>query len=198
MNRVILLVLALAIAGFTSPLTTLSLKDSRDGKTYKTIKMGKLTVMAENLAFDTEGAYCYQDQDRFCAPYGKLYDYKTAIGESTSLVTQGVCPDGWHIPNKEEWSYLIKGLNGKIISQKGRISYLIDKDPMRLQFGGFRSHYDKRFYQAGMRGLYMTSDTETGFWTTVELRRKGDNYKLEIHNKTQKAKSISCRCVKDY
>jgi len=196
MNKVLLLLAALVIASFTYPHTS-SIKDTRDGKNYKTVKIGKLTVMAENLAFDTEGSFCYQDKERFCGPYGKLYDYKTAVGQSDDLVIQGICPDGWHIPNKEEWAYLIKGLNGKVLSQNGKVSYLVNRDPMRLQFGGFRSHYDKRYYQIGMRGLYMTSDTETGFWTAVELRRKGENYKLEIHNKTQKTKGISCRCIKN-
>ena len=198
MIRVTLLLASFAIVSFTFPQLSSNLNDSRDGRIYKTVQIGKLTVMAENLAYDTQGAFCYQNEERFCAPYGKLYDYKTAIGDSNELMIQGVCPNGWHIPNSNEWSYLIKGLNGKAISQKGNVSYLVSKNPIKLQFAGFRSHHDKRFYQAGIRGLYMTSDTKSGFWTAVEIRRKGNSYKIEMHNKTQKTKGISCRCIKDY
>ncbi len=78
-----------------------TLTDVRDGKTYKTVKIGEQTWMAENLNFDNTGSYCYANKQENCDKYGRLYTWEAA---------KNVCPTGWHLPTEEEWQQLEKYL----------------------------------------------------------------------------------------
>jgi len=77
--------------------------DERDGKKYKTIKIGTQTIMAENLAFrPISGNYWGVDNNQNnITKYGYLYDWETA---------NKVAPIGWHLPTKDEWNTLYNHL----------------------------------------------------------------------------------------
>ena len=100
-------------------------KDERDGKTYKSVKIGKLTWMAENLNYATEeGSLCYEFKEENCTKYGRLYTWAAAVGRAEDVCgynhecdlraknVHGVCPEGWHLPSETEWnSFLSAGVS---------------------------------------------------------------------------------------
>jgi len=91
-----------------------------EGYTYKTVKIGTQWWFAENLRYNTEGSVCYEGLDENCDKYGRLYDWATAMELPATYnnlayvvdVEQGICPDGWRIPNNADWDKLLRYVDG--------------------------------------------------------------------------------------
>ena len=112
-----------------------TLKDLRDNQIYRTATIGTQTWMAENLNFETEKSFCYDDVSRNCAKYGRLYTWAEAMDSvgtwsmngkgcgytvmcSPTYPVRGVCPKGWHLPTKEEWDTLFTAVGGSDVVAK--------------------------------------------------------------------------------
>ena len=84
-----------------------SFTDPRDGKTYRTVKIGDQVWMAENLNIETDSSYCYNDSTKYCSKYGRLYSW---------AVANSVCPEGWHLPTIDEFETLFATVGGDSVA----------------------------------------------------------------------------------
>lgn len=103
-----------------------SLRDSRDGQTYRTVKIGNKTWMAENLNFEVDSSWHFQgvdstepapaggyaySRDSLGTKYGRYYTWNAAtalpdscLGAFCPASPQGICPTGWHLPDSADWA----------------------------------------------------------------------------------------------
>jgi len=107
MSKVIILIALFGVAVFAQQKG--SFTDPRDKKTYKTVKIGEQTWMAENLNYNAKGSKCYGNKPANCDKYGRLYSWETS---------KSACPAGWHLPAREEWNVLYDAVGGEDIAEK--------------------------------------------------------------------------------
>ena len=178
-----------------------TLTDSRDGQTYKTVKIGDQVWMAENLNYAYTGApydyagytsdstsWCYGDDPANCAKYGRLYTWPVAMDSmgtwsangkgcgynktcSPTYPVRGICPEGWHLPTKAEFETLFDAVGGS--STAGNM--------LKSASGWFADYNGTDAYSfsalpAGYRSFDGDYDYEgdyTRFWSSTEY---GNNY----------------------
>lgn len=73
------------------------IKDKRDKQTYRTVTVDGRVWMADNLNYNSEGSFCYKDEDDQCMAYGRLYTWNAA---------QKACPAGFRLPSHEDFESL--------------------------------------------------------------------------------------------
>ena len=119
-----------------------TLTDLRDNRVYKTVTIGEQIWMAENLNYmpkDTVGTIysggtvcgggennSREDSEK-CDIFGRLYLRKVALNKTTASNRRGICPDGWSIPQKEDWEILNNFLGNDAVAklkQKDELMWL--------------------------------------------------------------------------
>ena len=177
--------------------TTNSLKDLRDGQTYKTVTIGSQTWMAENLNYEVDSSFCFSDEERNCAKYGRLYRW----AEATS-----VCPDGWHLPSKDECNALFVAVGGASTAGEalksasgwdweGYTGNGIDSFGFSALPGGSRSHEGRVCNSIGACAYFWSStEDSSGYAYAVYMSFHIDNADLESINMNH---GLSVRCLKN-
>ena len=196
-----------------------TLTDTRDGQTYKTVRIGDQVWMAENLNYETDSSFCYNDSVKYCEKYGRLYRWAAAVGKSESECgygytcslpsgnIQGVCPNGWHLPSNDDWNTLFaivgdSSVAGTMLkSTSGWFNW--------YKIGNGKDPFGFSALPAGRRNCYGYGEFEgyfAYFWSSTEGNGYGyDAYYMSLSYHDDKARLDGCRkngghsvrCLKD-
>ena len=117
----------ITISDFTCGSSTIT---DYDNNIYNTVKIGNQCWMAENInsTHYTDGTpltdgtglgniendvtskywFVYNDDIAFVDTFGLLYTWAAVMNgnDGSDTITQGICPDGWHVPTDNEWKAL--------------------------------------------------------------------------------------------
>ena len=202
-----------------------SFVDSRDGQVYKTVKISNQVWMAQNLNYadsvktpSLKGrSWCYGDQSEKCKVAGRLYTWSAAI-DSVQLATrdcgyghecaipsvvQGICPEGWHLPNKSELFTLsataesngsggsaLKSQIGWYNNSRNTDTYGFSAIPV-----GYRSHTGKYLEAGGYMHFWADDeeDAESSYATSLTYTLNS----IRILYSNNKNDGLSVRCIKN-
>ena len=202
------------------------LTDARDGRVYKTVKLGSQEWMAENLNYAAEGSLCYEDDEKNCEKYGRLYNWEVALDTSNRGCDdnfsgcrlrsdfhprEGICPDGWHVPEHAEWDTLFAyaDAHGEGESAGDALQAYYRDDYLEKTYSSDRFGFnvvpagvfnDKEFSGLGTSSEFWTASIETTDWlsyisitpSTIHfVKGSGSNVYM-----THISHAVSVRCVK--
>ena len=155
-----------------------------DGNVYNTVRIGNFCWMAKNLNVGVRingdedqmdnniiEKYCYDNNNGNCNAYGGLYQWDEMMQYAPSDdgeigTTQGICPDGWHIPTKFEWSilnqYLGENAGGKL-KETGTTHWLFPNQGATNESGfsalpGGERNIENAFESIGEQGCFYSSE----------------------------------------
>ena len=166
--------------------------DSRDGQTYKTVKIGDQIWMAENLNYENGNSMCYSDDTTKCSKSGRIYTWDAA---------KEVCPSGWHLPDSLEWEALFSavGTRGKAGRNLKSTTGWADNGN-GVDAYGFSvlpiAFWDDPDFIARDEYAKFWSSTEVGA-DKAELQDFYMSYDSVLHGSFSKKMALSVRCVKD-
>ena len=169
--------------------------DPRDDKSYAIVAIGKFHWFADNLNWEINGSYCYENEDKNCETYGRLYKWEIALN---------ACPQGWHLSTDYEWQALELAVGMEFQELAFRSNRGKDEG-LKLKVGGsigFNAKY------AGWRrkdGTYRAMGDNAAFWTSTDADlahawhrdiNTGDEF--VYRSRVYKPYAMSVRCVKNH
>jgi len=172
-------------------------KDSRDNQQYSVVLIGSLIWMAENLNFDADSSWYYNDSSSNDT-LGRLYNFHIATN---------VCPDGWRLPSDDDWWNLEIALGmpssyANTDSIEWRLTSGIGTALKEGGDSGFNAKYAGSRYP---EGTYHNYGEYARFWTNSEAD-ESNVFNRSIYISSSginriailKESGFSVRCVKDF
>lgn len=174
--------------------------DVRDGNQYRIVQVEKLIWMKDNLRYMDSVATpalvgnkaCIETDNGIKCDLGVLYTYSAAVGNSECATTtcfesygalQGICPDGWRLPTRNDWLTL----DDKVHANKDVLTALdIIPTGERKADGSVRYDMYARFWLANEDGSVSAYEGYNSVGVT--------KLNVQVY---QKAFGYAVRCVKD-
>ncbi len=190
--------------------------------------------MAENLNYSDSvrtpslkgKSWCYRDSAKYCEVSGRYYTWAAAI-DSVALVSdtvapldcgygktcelgeqriQGICPDGWHLPNRDEWGWLSvylgnAGVAGDTLKALTGWDYAGTENNNGVDAYGFTAlPTGRRVSETSWRNIgsdvyYWTSQEEDAY--EAQYSNMNNQYTKFYLYQGSKTYGQSVRCVKD-
>jgi uncharacterized protein (TIGR02145 family) len=134
--------------------------DPRDNQAYRTVTIGNQTWMAQNLNFDMDSSWCYDNSPDNCIKYGRLYEWDAA---------KRACPAGWRLPDNSDWNTLINAAGGRHTAGtklKSKLEWQVED--------GISTHTDNFRFSAlpggfgAPDGSYHFASSYGGWWSATE------------------------------
>jgi uncharacterized protein (TIGR02145 family) len=181
-----------------------------NGNKYSTVQIGDQCWTGENLKVEDtpegeeiDGRFCYED---YCeGEKGSHYTWNSVMNGATPAsseepykVIQGICPDGWHVPTKAEWSDLENYLG--VDGNGGSGTWAAPK----LRGENSSSGFDALI--TGNWGYTIFEEDVAVFWTANEDPGNSKNARYRLIEQSSfffysgtadKRKGVSVRCIKD-
>jgi len=172
-------------------------KDARDGRIYKTVKIGSQVWMAENLNTTKfrDGSPIpknmwkwYNNDKRNGEQYGALYTWYSIKDK------RNIAPKGWHIPSPQEWKDLFKYLGGDEFDREEKLKR-IGWSPKRG--GYYYSYMQEGFLLLGEEGRWWIGREDNNEEDTVSVLIFQDGLGGTDYSDFAKGNFYSVRCIKD-
>jgi uncharacterized protein (TIGR02145 family) len=175
-----------------------------DGNQYKTVRIGIQTWMAQNLKTtrysDGTAIPLVTDENAWAAlTYGALYN-------GYAIMTDKLCPEGWHVPSNAEWGTLVdylggEGMAGNRLKEVGA-NYWVGPNTLATNESGFTAlpggfrYQDGLFHDFGFGGYWWTSTEQTA--SRLYFRHLYyEDFKVFTFPNLKK-NGFSVRCLRDY
>lgn len=205
--------------------------EDNDGNWYPTVQIGEQCWMAKNLktgikvnslnqilgedSLNTQTdngvieKYCYWNMNEYCDSLGGLYKWDELLNyydfnNGMKNPIRGICPQGWHIPNSDEWQILVdynggNDIAGKRLKKVGNLFWTYMNSDATNE-SGFSA------YGGGLRSEIGTFNAikSSGIWWTYSQAIGNPTQVLMLHNSNSvffgnvpDNNGYSVRCIKD-
>jgi uncharacterized protein (TIGR02145 family) len=196
---------------FTSSTSSENTVTDIDGNIYRTVRIGNQVWMVENLKVkhDLQGnpiqSYVYNNDQNNEHTYGRLYSWDVIMNGLNQEGTQGIAPNGWHIPSDADWTELINYLGGELLAggkmKESGTSHWINPNSGATNESGFTT------LPGGIRrtdGSFINLSGDAYFWTSTEVNSASSKYlnlgygnEGVFRSNIEKAYCLSVRCIKN-
>ena len=190
------------------------LVDERDGQSYSTVKIGAQCWMAKNLNYGTYAEsipnsttphtdvsnngivekYAFENDANNFNTYGGLYDWNEMMNYKTTDGSQGICPDGWHIPTTDELYELVETVGGW--NTAGKALKIGGSSGFNFELGGTRTAKGQ-FSQLGLGAIW--SSTISASHPDTRANNISFNGSTDNAGKSTDVMFVgkACRCIKN-